>query len=234
MLTQPGLELLDHVRAMGEAASRISLTATGQSQAIEGRVRISASDSVAAYLLPGALERLQRVAPGIEVEIIVSNELSDLRRREADIAVRHVRPTEPELIARLVRDSVAHIYAAPAYLGRHGRPRSVKDLTGALFVGIDRSERTVEVLRQHGLNVTGRNFRLFCANTLVGWELVKRGLAIGVMVREVAALTPGVERILPEFEPIPVPVWLTTHRELHTSRRIRLVYDLLAEEMARW
>lgn len=234
VLTGAGHELLAAVRAMGQAAGQLSLAAAGQSQAVEGLVRLTVGDAVATYMLPRMLGRLAAIAPGIEVEVIVSNALSDLRRREADIAIRHLRPTEPDLIARLVRDSVARLYATPSYLARQGRPTSAAALKGALIVGIDRSERLLEVLRAQGLAVERRNFRHYTNNTVVGWEMVREGLAIGIMMEEIAALTPGVELILPEFRPIPVPLWLTTHRELNTSRRIRLVYDFLAEELGRW
>ena len=231
VLTAPGLELLEHVRAMGEAANRISLSATGQSQTIAGLVRLSVSDSFAAYILPPILTQLARIAPGIIVEVVVSNALSDLRRREADIALRHVRPTEPDLIARLIRTDHAHLYAAPAYIRRHGLPASLADTQDALFVGVDRTSAMIDFLSAHGLTLTARNFRFFCENTVVGWEMVKQGLAIGIMSEDIAGRTEGVARILPDFAPIPVPVWLTTHSELHTSARIRLVYDLLAEAL---
>lgn len=234
ILTEAGQELLSAVRAMGVAAGQLSLAATRQSQTIEGLVRVTVGDALATYCLPELLARLREKAPMIEVEIIATNELSDLRRREADIAIRHVRPSEPELIARLVRDSRACLYASPAYLARHGRPASTAALKGALFVGIDRTERLVEVLNTFGLAVERENFRYHTNNTVVGWELVKQGLAIGIMMEEIAALTPSVEKILPEFRPIPVPIWLTTHRELRTSRKIRLVYDFLADEIGRW
>ncbi len=232
VLTQAGLELVDHVKDMGEAASRISLIATGQSQSIEGQVRISAGDGYATYVLPDVLARLQQVAPAIEVEIIASNRLSDLRRREADIALRHVRPTEPDLIARLIRKSEAHLYAAPDYLRRFGTPRSLTDLGSHVFIAPDsNTEQMIEYLHRHGLQIERRHFRFFCENTVVTWEMVRRGLGIGVMGADIAERTPGMQKVLPDFKPIPVPVWLTTHRELHTSKRIRLVFDLLAEAL---
>ncbi|MCJ7598755.1 MAG: LysR family transcriptional regulator, partial [Methyloceanibacter sp.] len=83
-LTPNGLELVDHVRAMRDAASQVSLTASGQSQTIEGSVCISASEAVAAYQLPPILAKLRDIAPGIEVEVVASTAVSDLRRREAD------------------------------------------------------------------------------------------------------------------------------------------------------
>ena len=80
-LTPSGLELVEHVRAMSEAASRVSLTASGQSQSIEGTVCISATEVAAAYVLPPIITRLRRAEPGIAIEVVASNNISDLRRR---------------------------------------------------------------------------------------------------------------------------------------------------------
>ncbi len=147
-LTRSGIELLEHFRAMGEAATRISLASSGQSQAIEGQVRVTASDMVATYHLPRMLKRLREVAPGIEIEIVASNEVRDLRRREADIAIRHVRPEQPDLIARRVAETCARFYASVEYLDRHGRPPGPRDLSDADFVGPDQPERFLPMARK--------------------------------------------------------------------------------------
>ena len=228
-LTASGLDLLEHVRAMGDAATRISLTASGHSQTIAGKVRISASDVVSGHLLPPVLDTLRRTAPGIEIEIVATNAISDLRRREADIAIRHTRPDQPELIARLLRESWWAIYAAKRYVDAHGQPRTPEDLRGATFIGFDADHsRLVAGLRELGLPVSRDNIRLSSEIGIVAWEMVRRGLGVGVMMHEVAELDPQIIRILPDLPKLPVPIWLTTHRELHTSRRIRLVFDHLA------
>jgi len=230
-LTPSGLELLDHVRAMGDAASRLSLTASGQSQRIEGRVCITATDVVSMYLLPDVLKRLREVAPGIEIEVVASNDVRDLRRREADIAIRHGRPEQPDLIAKLLRETSVHLYASSDYLDQHGRPTSPSDLSEAVFIGFDQSDRLLTRLNEIGLTLTKNNFKLITESGAVAWELVKQGLGIGLMVKEVGDRTAGVECVLPDLDPITVPIWLVTHRELHTSRRIRLVFDLLAASL---
>lgn len=83
-----------------------------------------------------------------------------------------------------------------------------------------------------GIALTPDNFRIRSTSGLASWELVKQGFGICPMMDDVAAITPGIERLVPGMDPIVFPVWLTTHRELHTSRRIRLVFDLLAEFFA--
>lgn len=230
--TEAGLALLEHARAMGEAASRLSLAATGRSEAIEGQVTLTASDVMAVHRLPPALARLRQLAPGIEIEVAPSNAVRDLKRREADIAIRHVRPEQPDLYGRLIRETTAHLYASSDYLGRFGRPKRAEDLNGAEFIGFDTSGRLIDGLNERGLSLTRDNFRVVSDSGLMGWELVKRGFGVGVMVREVGETTEGVEPLLPSIVSIPVPIWLVTHRELRTNRRIRLVFDLLAETLS--
>ncbi|MCG8545221.1 MAG: LysR family transcriptional regulator [Alphaproteobacteria bacterium] len=231
-LTQSGLELLDHFRAMGDAANRISLTASGQSQAIEGRVSITATDVMSTYHLPAVLKRLRETAPGIEIEVVASNDIRDLTRREADVAIRHVRPEQPDLIAKLVGETSAHFYAATGYLDMHGRPKTVHDLSDADFVGFEDPARMIPFLNDLGVPLARDNFKVTTGSGTVFIELVRQGLGISVLTEDTAALVPGLELVLPDFDPIPVPIWLVTHRELHTSRRIRLVFDLLAESFA--
>ena len=231
-LTQSGQELLEHVRTMGEAASHISHTASGQSKSIEGHICITATDIMSAYLLPPVLKQLRAIAPGIEIEIVSSNTISDLQRREADIAIRHVRPSQPELIAKLLRETSGHLYAATSYLDRIGRPKTPADLVNADFIGIGDNDRMISVLNDLGLSLKRDNFGISSASGVVAWELVKQGMGICVNAKEVAAITPSVECVLPDLKPVPVPIWLATHRELHTSRRIRLVFDFLADALS--
>jgi DNA-binding transcriptional LysR family regulator len=230
-LTETGMSLLEHVRAMGEAAGLVALGATGRSQAIVGQVRISASEMVAAYQLPPVVERLRKLHPEIDVHVVASNRLSDLLRREADIAIRHVRPAQPDLVARKVRDTSAHLYVGRSYLKRLGRP-TLEKLTDAVFVGADDNARFVEVLAGLGARVRLEQFKWSTDSHLVGWEMVRRGLGIGVMIREIAEGTPGVTQVLRSVPPIPVPYWLCTHRELATSRRIRVTFDVLASALS--
>lgn len=232
-LTPSGLELLDHVRQMGDAANRVSLAAAGQSQSIEGTVRIAASEIHAALLLPPILVKLRAQQPRISIQIVASSKASDLRRREADIALRNFRPAEPDLVAKKVGDIPARFYATPAYLERIGNPRLPYDLRHADFIGIDSSGAFLKGLNALGMNLTERNFPILTENYLVMWEMVKQGLGIGVLDGNLGDREPSVRRVLPDLEPLMFPIWLVAHREVNTSRRIRAVFDLLAEELSR-
>ena len=232
-LTPSGLELLEHVRAMGEAAGRVSMTALGQSQALAGTICISASETYAAVLLPPIIAKLRIMEPGIQVEIVVANHASDLRRREADIAIRNFRPTEPDLIAKKIGDADAILYATPDYIEKIGNPTKPYDLRHAEFVNMDHGGMMLKGLNTLGLGLTEANFPLLTESYLVMWELVRQGAAIGILDAYIGDADPVVRRVLPDLEPLVFPIWLVSHRELTTSRRIRRVYDFLAEELRR-
>ena len=231
-LTPSGLELVEHVRAMGAAASRVSLTASGQSQSIEGTICITATEIYAAFVLPPIVEMLRRSAPGLTIEIVASNAVSDLRRREADIAIRHVRPADQHLIAKRLPDDAVQLYATPAYLDRIGNPRSPAECSRADFIGFDQNQPLLDGLNASGFTLTGRNFPVLTGSHLVHWQLVKQGVGVGVMPLRIGDAEPSVTRALPEMEPFEIPVWLVAHRDLNTSRRVRLVFDSLSRQLS--
>lgn len=231
-LTPTGLDLLEHARAMGAAAENLRLAATGRSQAVGGVVSVSATDVVAACLLPPLVRQLHQEEPGIAVEVISSNALSDLLRREADIAIRHVKTDQPDLIARLVREAAAHFYASEDWVRVHGHPRRAEEAAHVPFVGSDRSGHFLAFLRQHGLALTEASFSCFADHSMAQWALVRHGMGIGAMMDEIARETPGVVRVLDDVPPVRFPIWLVTHRELRTSRRIRVVFEALATGLA--
>ncbi|MEM7508557.1 MAG: LysR family transcriptional regulator [Pseudomonadota bacterium] len=232
-LTPSGLDLAEQVRAMGEAATRVSLTASGQSQSVEGLVRITASEVASAYILPPIVAELRRAEPGISVEIVATNSIRDLRRREADIALRSVEPADPDLIARRLRDGTAALYASTRYIERAGPFDAREDLNQADFIGFEENDTLLHGLNAHGLALSARSFPLITASHLVHWELVKADAGIGVMITELGDTTPDVRRAAPWLEPFVYPVWLVAHREVKTSRRVRLVFDWLAEALSR-
>lgn len=232
-LTPSGLDLLEHVRAMGAAANHVSLTALGQSQSIEGTISISASETYAAVLLPRIVAKLRQLEPGIQVEIVVTNRASDLLRREADIAIRNFRPTEPDLIAKKIGNADAVLFATPDYVKKIGNPRVPYDLRKADFVNMDRTGGMMKGLNSLGLGLTESNFPLLTESYLVMWELVKQGCAIGILDSHIGDADPDVTRVLPDLEPLVFPIWLVAHRELVTSRRIRRVFDFLVGELQR-
>lgn len=232
-LTPSGAELLEQVRAMGDAAGNLKLTAAGQSTTIEGSICISATDLVAIIVMPILVQKLRRLYPDITVELIVSNTLSDLKRREADIAIRAMQPGEPDLIARKIGDITGHLYASEKYLEQIGVPQSPEDLGDANFI-CDKSEMFMRIMAGCGIKLTQRNFPVSAESVITQWELVKRGLGIALLPDQLAATEPRFHKVLPDLQPFKGPLWLVVHKELRTSRRVRVVFDFLVDELLEW
>ena len=195
-------------------------------------VSASLGSAVLAYILPPIIERIRFAYPEVQVEILSSNEVQDLRRREADIAIRNVKPTHPDLIAKRVRTSPGRLYGATSYLDRIGRPESIKEFgEETTFIG-DTNGRVLQMLTTMGAPIAAEQFNIVANSGVAMWELVKRGVGLAVMFKDIADITPEVEVVLPKEISVDVPVWLVAHRELKTNSRIRAVFDILSEELS--
>ncbi len=232
-LTDAGRDVLAEARAMGAAADRIALVAEGRAHALDGRIRVTASDMMSAHVLPDILLQLRPLAPRLRVDIIASDDIRDILAREADIAIRHVRPTDPDLIARLLGDATARLYASRDYLAARGVPRTPADLAGHDIVSFGDDPRMIAALAACGLPVAPDQFTTGATSATACWELARKGFGIAPMADDIAAAFPDMVPLLTDAPAITFPVWLVTHRELHRSRRIRLVFDLLADMLTR-
>lgn len=232
ILTQSGADLMAQVKVMADAATNLSLLASGHAETVEGNVCISATEMIAAFILPPIIEKLRKQWPKIEIEIIASSDTSDLSRREADIAIRNYRPTQQELIAKRVQNTWGHLYASKNYIQNLEHRQSPQDLNDAVFFGVDQSNRVISYLKKFGFDLSSSNFPVIVANHLVQWEMVKHGTGIGFMMSDIGDAEPLVERVLPTFPAFETETWLVAHRELKTSCRLRVVFDYLASELS--
>ena len=153
-------------------------------------------------------------------------------QREADIAIRHVRPDQPDLIARHVADFRGTLYGASAYLERAGRPTTPRDVADLAFVGNADPDHLLAPLHNQGIPVRAENFVISSDSNVVEWALVKAGYGISLLPEVLCDAEPGIEKVLPSLPSLQFPVWLVTHRELKTNRRIRLVFDTVARGLA--
>lgn len=231
VLTRAGGVLLQHADVMEAAARDLGLAASSQSASVEGTVSISASDGVAMFVLPPIVEHIRKAQPGIRLNIVVSNALSDLQRREADIAIRHVRPDNPELVALKARESEAGFYASRDWLASNGPMVTAADARGATFIGYDGDGQFLNYLKALGLEIDEGNFGVSSQNAFLAAEMARRGLGIAVLMKEVAEEMPELEAVLTDLAPITFPFWLVAHGEVKTARRVRLVFDMLAERL---
>lgn len=231
-ITPSGKALLEHARDMGDAANKLSLVSSSKSESLEGNIAITATEMMAVFILPPLIQKLRKLEPGISVELISSNQASDLIRREADIAIRNFRPTQPDLIAKKIKNLNYNLYATPEYLASIGNPKTAKALSQAEFIGFNRASHLIEILNDKGFTISDRNFSVKSESSSSNWALVKQGLGLGGMQEDIGDADPFVERALPNFSLPQTELWLVAHRELKVNKRIRMVFDFLASELS--
>ncbi len=224
-----GARLLPEARRMRDAMQMIELTAAGQSQRLEGSVRITASMFVSQYLLPPVLARIRMAEPAIQLELVPSDSTENLLFRQADIALRMYRPTQLDIIARHVTSFDLGIFAARSYLERAGRPATAREIIRHDLVGYDDNDLILREMRAAGWPVTRASFVVRCDNQATYWELVRAGCGIGFSQRGVACNDPLVEELDFDVALPSLPVWLAAHQAMRQTPRIRRVWDLLAE-----
>ena len=220
--------LVPHAMAMRDAAAKMSLVAAGHDETMSGTVRLTASRVVANYILPAMLAQFRQMEPNIQIELVPSDSSENLLFREADIAVRMYRPTQLNVITSHVCDLPMGLYATPAYISQHGTPQNFDDLGAHEFVGFDRSDAIISIMRNMGLTRVREDFNLRCDDQIVYWSLVRAGCGIGGMQTVIADAEPGVVRVA-QFITLPaLPIWLTAAEELRQTPRIRRVFDHLS------
>ena len=227
--TAQALTLADAAREMQASAASFSRLASGADQALQGRVRISATQPVAFALLPPVLARMRQTLPQVEVELVVSNTVSNLLLREADIALRMVAPEQGSLVTRRIGQVRVQACASADYLARRGVPQQPLDLLEHDLITGDK-DRSVEAgFAAMGQSGERLRFGLRSDDLLAQWAAVRVGLGIGFMNHHLVSTDAQVRTVLPDLELPVFPLWLVVHRELHTSARIRAVYDFLGE-----
>jgi DNA-binding transcriptional LysR family regulator len=224
--------LADAARRMQDGAEALARTVQRERSAEGGTVRITTSDVAAAWLLPDIVARLAQAEPSIAVELVASNALTNLLRREADIAVRMVRPAQASLVARKLGDVAIVAAAHESYLARAGAPRRPDDLRTHRLIGYDRDDVILRGLARLGLAFEREDFAVRTDDHVAYGRLVASGAGIGFVAAYHLAQWPGVRVVLPTLQIPPLPCWLAVHREVRGRRDVRRVYDFLAASIS--
>jgi len=226
--TPAALALGPHAEAMATAAAALGRAASGEAAADRGAVRVTASDVVGCEVLPPILAAFHAEHPGIAIELALTNRNEDLARRDADVAVRMVRPTQSGLVARRIGISRIKLYAHRDYLARFREPRSLTDLASHCVIGFDRDSRIFRGAGDFAQRLTREDFGFRCDNDLAQLAALRAGAGIGGCQENIARRTPELVAVLPNAIQYALEVWLVMHEGLKATRRVRLLFDHLA------
>ena len=232
--TDAALALRSDASAMHSTAASLERTARAFGEGVQGTVRVSASEVIGVEVLPPLLNALQQAHPQLRIELVLSNKVQDLVRREADIAVRMTPPQQEVLLATRVGDVVLGLHAHPSYLTRRGTPASLAELADHSLIGFDQETPFIRAAKTSLAAWRRDQFALRCDSDLAQLALVRAGAGIGICQVALATRSPALVRLLPNRFSFRLSTWVAMHEGLRHSPRCRVTFDALVQGLRRY
>jgi len=232
-ITSAGQAVLNQAEAMETAAVALERLASGHDDRSSGLVRVTTLEMLARQTVVPAIADVLETHPQLRVELLVSLNTLDIARRQADIAVRIARPTDPNLICRKLGEFGVAAYASRRYLEKHGRPRRGGGLRGHSLINYMIRPPSLGTLF-HGESLDGARFAMnTTASAYTQMAAVADGVGIADLPCCIADEHPQIERVWPAERPTMRTVWLVTHEDLRRATKIRLVSNAIADAFER-
>ena len=227
--TEIAMQLAPHARVMAAAATSLMRTASARDEELRGTVRLAASEVVGGVVLPPILTRFRALHPGVDLALSLSNRVEDLLRRDADLAVRNVAPTQSALVSRRIGEVPVSFFAHRDYVATHGLPANVAELEGHTLIGLDDHARQIGPI----LGIQAR-FGFQCSSDLGLLAALRAGFGIGYCQTGIGFALPELVPVLPGFVLARVGIWVVMHEDLRAMRRLRALFDHLVGELTRY
>jgi DNA-binding transcriptional LysR family regulator len=227
--TEAAQSLRGLAESMQSTAASLERAAASQGAGVRGAVRVTCSDVIGVEVLPPIVTALRDQYPELTVELVLSNRVQDLLRREADIAVRMARPRQELLVARRIGQIKVGLHAHQRYLTRHGTPSSIADLAAHSLIGFDEATEFVRNASRSFPGWRREAFALRTDNDLAQLALIRSGAGIGVCQTAIARRDEAVVRVLAKQLSLPLETWITMHEDLRNSPRCKVTFEALVE-----
>ena len=222
-LTQDGEELLETALAVESEMNAARLKVTGREQRLAGPVRITTFDTLASHFLIPVLAQFATLYPDIEFELVIGYQSLDLRRREADIAIRGTGKPPEHLIGHRVASVSWSGYATPRYLDEH----NLDERADARWIGFGTRSSTpswVKNTHHPHLPVWGVfdevPIQVEAARHDIG--LVHLPCYVGDAETDLVRVPPGLTHAQNEL-------WLLRHKDTRSTARLRVFSEFLTE-----
>ena len=237
ILTEQGEVLY---RTVKDVFHKLSMAETLISESRErpsGPLKITTTVAFGTTWLTPRLREFVELFPEVDISLILSESSLDLGMREADVAIRMSRPTQPDLVQRLLVTVQSHIYAAPEYLSSRGAPNSAEDLDehSIIVYGQDAAPPVASInwLIDAGANPEQRRKPILQLNNLYGiYRAVRSGLGIAALPDYMIPEASNLVRILPELAGPSIETYFVYPEELRQSKRVSVFRDFLLRKVA--
>ncbi len=232
--TDAAHKLRPHAENMAAAAAAFVRTGSADVEETAGVVRLAAANVMGVEVLPGILSDFHAEFPAIVIELSLSNQMADLLRRDADLAVRMARPQQKALLAKRVGKVALMFYAHRRYLERCGYPDRLEDLPDHALIGFDRVLPSADFLRAVPIPVTRELFAFRCDNDLAQLAALRAGYGIGLCQTGIARRDPNLLPLFGKRFKVELEMWIVMHNDLRRNSRMRALFDYLAVRLAQF
>ncbi len=229
VLTAEADRLLPAMRQVEEAALAVERVAAAHADRLTGLLRVTSPETFGIRYLSPRIAAFGLEHPSLSIDLVTSGEVLDLGRRQAEIAVRFFRSRQQNLVLRRAGEVSYGFYASPEYLARHP-VREPADLERCRLLCAPLTDGSLEARWLKRLNVRAQpSFVSLLSLALVGAACVSAGVAI--LPRYLGDAEPRLRHVPMPNEPAE-PIWLTVHRDLKQTPRVRAVLDYLILALA--
>ncbi len=228
-LTETGEAIRLKAEEVEERVLALQREALGRDAQITGKVRVTASDDIATYVIAPHLPRFCRAYPQIALDIVAQMEQANLARREADIAIRGQRPAEGDFLTRQIGHWAFGLYAAKSYARAQRLRSGLADLSG-----VDIITWTEEYAHLRGgpwfaKHARGAHVAVASNSRRVHHEACKAGMGVAILPCAVADKERDLVCLLSPDRVLSLQLWLVVHRDLARTARVRAVMDFLID-----
>lgn len=223
-----GERMLAHATRMEEEALALERAAHGADERLSGTVRVTTADALSARVVAPLLAELHARLPGLDVELMADTRTFSLTKREADLAIRTMRPQEARVVMRRLSGFASTVYASEAYVARHGRPR-LADLARHPIVGV--ADPAWQEARWLARVAPDARVVLKTNSTLAQLAATRAGMGVGILPCYVGDAEPDLVCVVPPEQGVQRELVLVFHRDLRQSPRIRACADFLVEAL---
>ncbi len=225
--TEAALDLQALAESMSNTAAALKRAAEGQGDGVRGTVRVTASEVIGMEVLPPILTQLQDTYPALKIELLLSNQIQDLVKREADIAIRMTQPKQEQLIARHIGKVSLGLYAHKKYLRKHGTPKSLAELAHYALIGFDEETPFIRAARKAFPFWRRDAFSFRSDSDVAQLAMIRAGSGIGICQVGIAGHDTQLVRLLADEFEMSLGTWLTMHEDLRSNPRCKATFDAL-------
>lgn len=225
VLTPEAEKMISAAREVENTLFNMQRQLAGRELKLEGQLRVTTTDTFMVALLGPHLANFHRKHPYIIVEILSTNNILDLNRRDADIAIRPTRTPDAHLVGKRLSDVEFGVYASRGFLQTH----EVVDVYRQSWVGFDDSMRPTPPGSWFETTVPADRV-CWRADSFVGVKVAaENGIGLALLPCLLGDSSDQLQRLPLQVPELTIGLWLLTHPDLMRSARVNAFIEYFSE-----